>query len=86
MVAKGRGVSLVNLEGHGERYVTVAQLATYWQVSRRQVYKQIEAGTLEAIRLGPRLYRVSTAKALEFEERAQMHQPRPRALAKTDSM
>lgn len=63
---------LVDLARHPDCYVTVAQLATYWQVSRRQIYKQIEAGTLEAIRLGPRLFRIRTQAALEFEERAQM--------------
>ncbi len=63
---------IANLARHNDKYVTVAQLADYWQVSRRQIYKQIEAGTLGAIRLGPRLYRIQTAVALEFEARAQM--------------
>jgi excisionase family DNA binding protein len=63
---------LISLGSHAEPYVTVAQLARYWQVSPRQIYKHIDAGTLEAIRLGPRLYRIRTAAALEFEEQAQM--------------
>jgi excisionase family DNA binding protein len=52
--------------------VTVTELAEYWLVSRKQIYKQIEAGTLRAIRLGPRLLRISTAQALDFEKRAKM--------------
>jgi excisionase family DNA binding protein len=63
------------LARHPDRYVTVAQLAEYWQVSRRQIYKQIDAGLLEAIRLGPRLYRIRTQAALEFEERAHIAVP-----------
>src|SRR5262245_41629825 len=63
---------LTTLVSHAEPYVTVAQLARYWQVSRRQIYKHIDAGTLDAIRLGPRLSRIRTCAALEFAERAQM--------------
>lgn len=63
---------IVSLAQHPEKYVTVAQLAAYWQVSPKQIYKQIEAGTLEALRLGPRLYRIRTSVALEFERAAQM--------------
>jgi excisionase family DNA binding protein len=44
-------------------------------VHRKQIYKQIEAGTLPAIRLGPRLWRIRTADALEFERRAHMQPP-----------
>ena len=60
------------LDSHGQPYVTVGALAEYWQVSRKQIYKQIEAGTLPAIRLGPRLYRIPTKQAREFEERARL--------------
>jgi len=62
----------VNLATHTEKYVSVGQLAEYWQVSRKQIYKQIDAGTLRAIRLGPRLLRIRTADAIEFEQRAKM--------------
>ena len=61
-----------SLRDHPEPYVTVTALAGYWLVSRKQIYKQIEAGTLKAIRLGPRLLRVSTDEALDFERRAKM--------------
>ena len=63
---------LQDLESHSEPYVTVAELAEYWLVGRKQIYKQIDAGTLPAIRLGPRLLRIRTADALEFERRANM--------------
>jgi excisionase family DNA binding protein len=56
-----------NLSNHPVRYVTVAELAEYWAVSRHQIYKQIESGALEALRFGPRLYRVPTSAALRFE-------------------
>jgi len=78
---------LEDLETHTEAYVTIGELARYWHVSRQQIYKQIEAGTLPAIRLGPRLLRVATAEALKFERHAHMRvpdtghraQPAPRA-------
>ncbi len=63
---------LSNLATHSEAYVTVAQLADYWQVSRKQIYKQIDAGTLEAVRLGPRLYRIRTEVARRFEQQARL--------------
>jgi excisionase family DNA binding protein len=55
--------------------VTVGELAEYWLVSRKQIYKQIDAGTLRAIKLGPRLLRISTREAVSFERRANMHPP-----------
>jgi excisionase family DNA binding protein len=63
---------IINLETHPEKYVTVTQLAEYWQVSRKQIYKQIDAGALEAIRLGERLYRIRAGAAFEFEQQANM--------------
>jgi len=67
---------IANLEEHPDKYVTVGQLAEYWQVSRKQIYKHIEAGTLEAMRLGPRSYRIQISEAVDFEQRAQMR-PEP---------
>lgn len=64
-----------NLREHAEPYVTTSELAAYWLVSRSQIYKHIDAGTLQAIRLGPRLLRISTAEALDFERRAKMTPP-----------
>jgi excisionase family DNA binding protein len=60
------------LKDHPEPYVTTSELAEYWNVSRKQIYKQIEAGTLRAIKLGPRLLRISTTEALRFERIAKM--------------
>jgi hypothetical protein len=50
----------------------VAELAAHWLIGRKQIYKQIDAGTLSAIRLGPRLLRIRTADALAFEQSAKM--------------
>jgi excisionase family DNA binding protein len=63
-----------NLQDHPESYVTTSALAEYWMVSRSQIYKHIEAGTLQAIRLGPRLLRISTDEALNFERRSKLRQ------------
>ena len=63
---------LKDLQSHPEPYVTVAELAEYWLVGRKQIYKQIEAGTLPAIRLGPRLLRIRTVDARAFERSANM--------------
>lgn len=77
-------MSLQDLQSHPEPYVTVAELAEYWLVGRKQIYKQIDAGTLPAIRLGPRLLRIRTADALEFERRANMR-PAPAGSMKYDA-
>jgi excisionase family DNA binding protein len=60
------------LQDHSSPYVTTSELAEYWMVSRSQIYKHIDAGTLRAIRLGPRLLRISTQEALDFEQRAKL--------------
>jgi excisionase family DNA binding protein len=61
-----------SLQEHPESYVTTSELADYWMVSRSQIYKHIDAGTLKAIRLGPRLLRISLEEALDFERRAKL--------------
>lgn len=74
-----------DLSTHPVAYVSVGELADYWRISRKQIYKQIDAGTLEAIRLGPRLFRIRTTVARNFEESARMspatgqQPPTPRA-------
>ena len=73
-----------DLKTHPEPYVTVAELAEYWLIGRKQVYKQIETGTLPAIRLGPRLLRIRTADAIEFERRANTRPPSSRAMEPTE--
>lgn len=42
---------LRDFQSHPEPYLTVAELAECWLVGRKLIYKQIEAGTLPAIRL-----------------------------------
>jgi excisionase family DNA binding protein len=61
---------LRDLASHLAAYVTVNELADYWMISRKQIYKQIEMGFLPAIRLGPRLLRIRTADALQFERQS----------------
>jgi excisionase family DNA binding protein len=59
-----------NLTSHPDPFVRTDDLAKYWSVSRKQIYKQIEDGGLPAIRLGPRSLRISTREAVEFERRS----------------
>ena len=79
MVTRKQSISgrdrIRDLITHPEPYVTVGELAEYWLVSRKQIYKQIDAGTLRAIKLGPRLLRISTPEAVRFEQRANLHRP-----------
>jgi len=60
-------MQILDLNTHPASYVSVADLAAYWEVSRQRIYKHIEAGLLPAIRLGPRCFRVHTKTAAEFE-------------------
>lgn len=60
-------MGIANLKTHSASYVTVAELAEYWEVTRQLVYKHIQSGLLPAMRLGPRCFRVRTADAIEFE-------------------
>ena len=74
-----------DLQSHPEPYVTVAELAEYWLVGRKQIYKQIEAGTLPAIRLGPRLLRIRTSDAGAFERSANMRDTREESLSAAEA-
>jgi excisionase family DNA binding protein len=65
-------MAIRDLASHQARYVTIAELAEYWGVSRQQIYKRIESGALEAIQLGSRLVRVRTTAALEYENSARV--------------
>jgi excisionase family DNA binding protein len=67
---KEHELPIQDLATHPAYYVTVAELADYWAVSRRQIHKRIESGHLNAIRLGVRLYRIRTQAALDFERQA----------------
>jgi len=59
-----------DLATHPSSYVSVGELADYWMVSRRYLYKQVQAGALDAIHIGPRSCRIATTAALEFERRS----------------
>ena len=62
-----------DLGSHPRPYVTIRELADYWPVMNRSgIYKQIDAGTLPAIRLGPRSWRISTNDAFKFERVARI--------------
>jgi hypothetical protein len=63
---------IIRLQTHPDPYVTSTDLADYWGVSRKQIYKQIDAGTLTALRLGPHILRIQTAEAIRFERIAKM--------------
>jgi hypothetical protein len=63
---------IIDLQTHPERFVTMSDLADYWRVTRKQIVKQIEAGTLRTVRLAPRMVRVRTRDAIGFEEMAAM--------------
>jgi hypothetical protein len=65
---------IVDLETHPEPYVTMLDLARYWRVSQKQIYRQIETGMLRATVLGPML-RICTLDALRFEDMAMMPLP-----------
>ena len=70
--SSGSADAIRDLASHQARYVTIAELAEYWGVSRQQIYKRIDSGVLEAIQLGSRLVRVRTAAALEYERNARV--------------
>jgi excisionase family DNA binding protein len=61
-------MGITNLNTHSASYVTVAELAEYWDVTRQLVYKHIQSGLLPAMRLGPRCFRVRTTDAVDFEK------------------
>ena len=75
-------MAIRDLVSHQARYVTIAELAEYWGVSRQQIYKRIDSGALEAIQLGSRLVRVRTTAALEYERRARVDPARDRDQAR----
>jgi excisionase family DNA binding protein len=42
----------MNLDTHAERFILVSELAEYWRVSERTIYRDIEKGALIAVRVG----------------------------------
>ena len=66
----------IDLRTHVSAYVTVGELAEYWAVSRRQIYRQIQSGELLALKFGPRLWRVSAESARRLERTSELGAPR----------
>lgn len=66
-------MAITDLRTHPSRYVSVHDLMEYWGLSRYELYKQIDAGTLPAVRLGPRLYRIHADAALKFQQSANLN-------------
>lgn len=58
-----------DLATHPSPYVSIGELADYWMVSRRYLYKQVRAGALDAIQIGPRSCRIPKTAALDFEQK-----------------
>ena len=50
-------------------WLTVSQLCSRWQLSRKTVYKFIGANALPAWKVGRHLYRVAVSDVLRFEVR-----------------
>jgi excisionase family DNA binding protein len=65
-------VAIQELSKHPRPFVSIRELAEYWGVSRYELYKQVDAGTLPAVRFGPRLYRIRTADAVTFARNAKL--------------
>jgi len=59
-------MTIQTLSNHPRPFVSIRELAEYWAISRHALYKQLDAGTLIAVRLGPRLYRIRTTDAVDF--------------------
>ena len=55
------------LATHPVTFVTARELANYWLVHPRQIYRHIGSGLLPAIRVGKWRYRIPTKAAAEFE-------------------
>jgi len=61
--------TITNLATVTRRHVTPRELALYWGVDPRVVYKWIEAGLLPAVKFPGRIVRVRTCEAQHFEAR-----------------
>src|SRR5204862_281410 len=51
----------------GPAWLSVAQLSRRWQLSRKTIYKFIDAGILPVWKVGGRLYRIALADVVRFE-------------------
>jgi hypothetical protein len=73
-------MAILDLASHPFAYVTVAELSNYWRLSRDRVLDHVVAGHLEAIELGPGIYRVRVSTALAFERQSLVNAPRHASL------
>jgi len=53
----------------GPVWLTISQLCRRWQLSRKTIYKFIDAKILPAWKVGNHLYRIAVADVLRFERR-----------------
>jgi excisionase family DNA binding protein len=63
----------------GPLWLTIAQLCRRWQLSRKTVYKLIDAQILPAWKVGSHLYRVAMDDILQFERRPPSSAPAQRS-------
>ena len=56
----------------GPTWLTVSQLCRRWQLSRKTIYKFIDAKILPAWKVGSRLYRVAIEDVLRFEAQSRL--------------
>lgn len=55
-----------DLSTHRQPFVTVSELAAYWRVSERTVYRDIDKGALPVCRLPGGLIRIPIAVAQQY--------------------
>lgn len=65
-------VPIADLATHPAPYLTIGELADYWNVSRNQIRRYVLSGEVPALRLGPNLCRIPTSAAFQFERRARI--------------
>src|SRR6266513_1753408 len=63
----------------GPLWLTIPQLCRRWQLSRKTVYKFIDARILPAWKVGSHLYRVAIDDVLQFEQRPPSSAPAQRS-------
>jgi hypothetical protein len=68
---------ITSLETHPVPYVRIAELAAYWGVAPKVLYKLMANGCLYAVRFGARSTRVSIAEALRCEHEARFQPAKP---------
>lgn len=57
---------IIDLDSHPHPHVTVEDLARYWGVSTRTVYRDIDKGALKVLRLPGGNIRIRTKDAREY--------------------